>query len=1378
MRHRLLALVLAILLLVPFTPASYATPPDAYTCLHPDVAVSAGGELLSKGDEIALDGGMAHAGTGLTFSFQARTFNPTIDLCNLKITDPRTWQVGHWPCDNYPKPKPARTQSLAWSVAVPLDCKFIGSPNLLTVSLTNGKGSAVANVMIYAGAPGFVFPDKQARAFFGPFAMQSDPVNSLTGALAAVETDASVTALGVPLSVTRTYNSNDESTGPLGVGWRSSYSDRLALSPTGARYLASDGREIGFTRTGTGFAVEPGTARFTLTRSGSTYVLTSFDQVRMQFSAAGELQSIRDRNGQGVTIEQVSGRIRTVTNGRRSLSYDYNEQGQITSVRLSGPGVAPRTVRYSYADGRLTEVTSAGGIWTRYSYVDGRLKSESVGDARPAYVTEYDSTGRVVAQTDAKGGRSTWSWDTEGIRATSTMTDPMGGKWINEYERNWLIRQTDPTGATATFHYDADGNLIRVFDNLGHGARHSYDALGRDIASADAVGAVTRRTYNGRNDVLSSTDPLGRRTTYTYDARGNLTATSYGGRTSAVTYDARGLVTTSRDPLGRTTQYAYSVDGDLVRVTDPLRQVTQIGYDGWGRPAKVTSPRGAVSTVTYNDDDQPLTQHGPLDVSTSQTYDAQGRVTTLVDARGGTTKLRYDDTSALVGVTRPSLPEATTTYDGSDRVTKTVDASGREQTFTYDGAGRTTATTYGGRTWRFTYDKSGRLIRTTLPSGKTASFTLDARGAPLRIAYSDKTPAVSYTWDAAGRRTSMTDGRGVTRFGYDAFDELTSSTGPAGAVSYRWDANGNLTGRTAADHTEAYTWDAVGRLASAVADGKPLASYGYDLAHGTITTTQPGGLVKTERVDVRGRTTSLSVARSGHALRTITSAYDSADNVIRSDDSVAGKASYNYDPLNRLTAVCYGVDQCADDASDYIRYNYDANGNRIWQQRPTGSTWSLYGSGNELQASITSPPAYPLDVPSARVYTYDADGNLTSDGTTTYTWSAAGKPITSTTAGATTTYTHSGDGRRTSATTGRSTTRYLWDPLSPQILNTTKDSKPTRYLYGASLLAQQTPSALTPLTTSPNGSILTTSTAKPTQHAYEPYGQTRAGPAVPTPSKPTADQPSAPAPGYIGGLQLPNGNYLLGQREYNPTTGTFLTPDQAGSANPYAYTSGNPLKTTDLQGLDDVEGTLTDVSHISGYISTAALVGAVVCTLARPCAPAVPIFLEVSSATGVISAGAAGILDSQACILKGNCSQLAADIGVGLVASRFPALGRARNDARAQVVQLGPDSARTLGARNGLEMQMSREEADAISSKAGYLKPEVIDSARLIIRGEDLGNRNLIQQLTMDGSRLEDWGKYSTKTYRSPSGPFQVHFYYNKTTGRMDYGVDYKVKFN
>jgi hypothetical protein len=133
----------------------------------------------------------------------------------------------------------------------------------------------------------------------------------------------------------------------------------------------------------------------------------------------------------------------------------------------------------------------------------------------------------------------------------------------------------------------------------------------------------------------------------------------------------------------------------------------------------------------------------------------------------------------------------------------------------------------------------------------------------------------------------------------------------------------------------------------------------------------------------------------------------------------------------------------------------------------------------------------------------------------------------------------------------------------------------------------------------------------------------------------------------------------MGQREYNPTTATFISPDQGGSPQPYAYAAGNPISNNDLQGLDEVEGTLTNVSTISGWTSTAALAGAVTCTFVRSCAPAIPIFMQVSAATGMLSAGTAGVLDSKACVVKGNCSALAADIAIGAVASRFPALGRA-----------------------------------------------------------------------------------------------------------------------
>ncbi|GAA1558644.1 hypothetical protein GCM10009741_74490 [Kribbella lupini] len=1242
--RRTLSALLAFFILIPViavtSPAAYA---EDGTCIHVDMSITAGGELLTKGPQIANDGGFGHAGTGQTFTFKARTFAPSMNICAMQLTDARTWQVSGWPCTNYPKPKPARTQSLSWSVTVPLDCEVSSSPALLAASLTNGKGSATGNVNIYAGAPGFVLPDKQARGLFGPFAMQSDPVNSLTGALTAVETDAVVAGLGVPLRVDRTYNSNDPTTGSLGPGWRSSYSDKLVVTGRSATYLASDGREIAFTQRGTGFVVELGAARFTLGRSGTDYVLTDVDQQRMRFSSSGELLSILDRNGQGLTITRESGRIGSVVNGRRSLDYSYDDAGLLTAVVLAAPGADARRVQYEYTDGKLVAVTSPGGVRTEYGYdAAGRLTSEKRGDGnRPTLATEYDENGRVVSQTDGKGAKSTWTWEDAGIRGKSTMTDPTGGRWINEYERNWLVRQIDPTGVAVTFHYDSMGNLIRVFDPLGHGARHTYDALGRVTSSTDAGGFTTRRSYNSSNDPVSATDPLGRRSTFGYDARGNLVSTLYAGRTSSVTYDQRGLPVSVRDSSGRTSRSTYSPDGDLTSTTDPGGNVTKYEVDGWGRPTKVTGPRGQSTTFTYSADDQPLEQHGPLDQNTRLEYDDRGRLSASTDARGGTTRYRYDDASQLVSVTAPSLPEATAEFDASGRLVKQTDASGRSQTSSYDAAGRLTATTYGGRTWRFSHDKAGRLVRTTLPSGKSASFTLDARGAITRVDYSDKTPSNSFTWDAAGRRTTMTDVGGVTRFGYDTFDRLTSVSRPGSAVAYQWDPAGNLQSRSAAGHTETYTWDAVNRLTSAKVDGKPAATYAYDVARGSITTQRPSGLTETRRYDLLGRETELRLSQPGEPLRTVASSYDANGNLVLTNDSATGKAAYTYDALDQLTAVCYAVDQCTDGAEDYIRYAYDGAGNRTWEQRPSGTKWSLFGPGNELQGSITAPQGYPRLPPVGRFNTYDADGNLTSDGTTTYTWTAAGKPASSTTATGKTTYTHAADGRRLTESTPGQTTRYLWDPLSPQILSTTDGTTTTRHTYGRGLLSTATLNRTTTHTTTPTGTVLSTGDDP---RSYEPFGTPR-GP---------APRGSTPSPAFTGGLQLPNGNYLLGQREYDPSAGTFLSPDQGASSHPYAYAGNNPLTNTDLTGLNDINGTLTDVSHVSGWISIGTFTVAVGCTIYRPCAPAIPILMQVSSATGMASGLSGGVLTAEACVVKGNCSDLATNLAMVGISSRLP----------------------------------------------------------------------------------------------------------------------------
>lgn len=68
----------------------------------------------------------------------------------------------------------------------------------------------------------------------------------------------------------------------------------------------------------------------------------------------------------------------------------------------------------------------------------------------------------------------------------------------------------------------------------------------------------------------------------------------------------------------------------------------------------------------------------------------------------------------------------------------------------------------------------------------------------------------------------------------------------------------------------------------------------------------------------------------------------------------------------------------------------------------------------------------------------------------------------------------------------------------------------------------------------------------------------------------------------------------------------------------------------------------------------------------------------------------------------------------------------------------------------------------------GYLTDEAIAASREIIPAGQVANPNV----------PSGFSKYATPTFQSPSGDFQVHFYYNGATGQPFYGLDYKVKFN
>jgi YD repeat-containing protein len=155
----------------------------------------------------------------------------------------------------------------------------------------------------------------------------------------------------------------------------------------------------------------------------------------------------------------------------------------------------------------------------------------------------------------------------------------------------------------------------------------------------------------------------------------------------------------------------------------------------------------------------------------------------------------------------------------------------------------------------------GRLSEVTSPGGVKTRYGYDGGGRlSTQTPGSATKPSLTTEYGDDGRVVSQTDGKGAQTGRLRSADLVAQ---PAGAVSNQWDAAGNLLSRNAAGHTESYAWDKVDRLSAAKLDGKTMASYSYDLAHSSVTTRRPSGLVEVRSLDARDREVELRLTQAG-----------------------------------------------------------------------------------------------------------------------------------------------------------------------------------------------------------------------------------------------------------------------------------------------------------------------------------------------------------------------------------------------------------------------------------------------------------------------------------------------------------------------------------
>ncbi len=198
-------------------------------------------------------------------------------------------------------------------------------------------------------------------------------------------------------------------------------------------------------------------------------------------------------------------------------------------------------------------------------------------------------------------------------------------------------------------------------------------------------------------------------------------------------------------------------------------------------------------------------------------------------------------------------------------------------------------------------------------------------------------------------------------------------------------------------------------------------------------------------------------------------------------------------------------------------------------------------------------------------WTYDNAGNLTNDGTTSYSYDAT-NDLTGTTTGAqTNAYVYNGDGTLVSQNADGTTTNYTQDLAADQsqILAGTVGMTTTDYLYGQDTapLAALTGGARTWYGIDGQGSVrqsLDDSGNILGVANYDPFGQIEAGASLIGPF------------GYTGELQdATTGQEYLRARWYQPGSGTLLGVDPLldVTGQPYGYAYADPVNGSDPSGL-------------------------------------------------------------------------------------------------------------------------------------------------------------------------------------------------------------------
>lgn len=197
-------------------------------------------------------------------------------------------------------------------------------------------------------------------------------------------------------------------------------------------------------------------------------------------------------------------------------------------------------------------------------------------------------------------------------------------------------------------------------------------------------------------------------------------------------------------------------------------------------------------------------------------------------------------------------------------------------------------------------------------------------------------------------------------------------------------------------------------------------------------------------------------------------------------------------------------------------------------------------------------------------HTYDNNGNLTGDGTNTYTWNARDQ-LASMSGGTTASFRYDAFGRRRGKTISGTSTDFLYDGANPvqELSGGTPTANIVTGLGVDQFIARTDSAGARSLLTDGLGSTIALADSAgtlQTQYTYEPFGRTTSSGAA-----------SGTSYQYTGRENDGTGLYYYRARYYSPMQQRFISEDLigfgGGDSNLYSYVLNSPSNFTDSSGL-------------------------------------------------------------------------------------------------------------------------------------------------------------------------------------------------------------------